>query len=127
MNGTPSTERNGDVAGVDELLGRLADQMTTLVTQELRLAQTETRSTVRQAAAGGALVASAGMAGSVGVVLLGLGARLPGRRAPDRRAVSTAPAEGSRRLIGWSTRTGVADGRSDRADREVAEPDDARG
>jgi hypothetical protein len=75
MNPTPSTDRNGD-SGVstEELFGRLTDQMTDLVTQEIRLVQAESKATLRQAAAGGALVASAGVAGGVGVLLLALAA-----------------------------------------------------
>jgi hypothetical protein len=113
MTARPSADRNGDpAASAEELFGRLADQMTALVTQELHLARAETRSTVRQAAAGGALLASAGMAGGVGVMLLGLAAaRTFSRMLPEPVAyglVGSAFLAGSGAL-GLAGRTQLAD------------------
>lgn len=113
MTTTPSADRRDDPAGnTEELFARLADQMTTLVTQEIRLAQAETRSTVRKAAAGGTLVASAGMAGGVGVMLLGLAAaRTLSRLLPEPVAygvVGSAFLAGSGAL-GLAGRTELAD------------------
>jgi len=118
MTTTPSTDRNDDAAeSAEELFGRLADQMTTLVTQEIRLAQAEARSTVRKAAAGGALLASAGVAGGVGVMLLGLAAaRTLSRLLPEPLAYGVV---GSAFLAG-SGALGLA-GRTELADLELLE------
>jgi uncharacterized membrane protein len=81
MNGTPTAGQPGDVsteaigdAAVGDLLARLTEQMSTLVAQELRLAQAEARATVRQAAEGSGMIAAAGVAGGIGALLLSLAA-----------------------------------------------------
>jgi hypothetical protein len=85
MSTSPGAGGSGDVdTGLDDLMGRLADQMTTLVAEEIRLAQTEARATLRQAAEGGALLAAGGVAGGVGVLLMALAAcRALGKVVPE--------------------------------------------
>jgi len=118
MNATPSAERNDELDdSVTELLGRLTDQMTTLVAEEVRLAQAESKATLRQAAAGGALLGSAGVAGGVGVLLLALAAtRTLSRVLPEPMAYGLV---GGAFLAG-SGALGLA-GRTELADLELLE------
>jgi hypothetical protein len=113
MSATPAADRNDDLDdSVTELLGRLTDQMGTLVSEEVRLVQAESKATLRQAAAGGALLASAGVAGGVGVLLLALAAsRTLSRVLPEPLAygvVGAACLAGSGAL-GLAGRTELAD------------------
>jgi hypothetical protein len=118
MNATPSADRNEDLdASAEDLLRRLTDQMTTLVTQEVRLIQAESKATLRQAAAGGALLTSAGVAGGVGVLLLALAAsRTLSRLLPE--PVAYAVVGGT--FLAASGALGLA-GRTELADLELLE------
>lgn len=60
--------------GVTDLLGRLSDQFTTLLRQELELAKAEARQEARTAARAGAEFGAAGLAGVFALLLLSLAA-----------------------------------------------------
>ncbi|MBY5161360.1 phage holin family protein [Salsipaludibacter albus] len=64
----------GEGLGVADLLGRLSDQFSTLLRQELELAKAEARQEARTAARAGMQFGAAGLAGVLALVLVSLAA-----------------------------------------------------
>lgn len=65
---------DGDSPGIVDLLGRLSDQFTTLLRQELELAKTEAKQEARTAARAGAGFGMAGLTGHMTLLFLSLAA-----------------------------------------------------
>lgn len=70
--GSPGTAQAGEDRSLGEILGDIADNLTTLVKQELDLAKTEAKAEAAKAGKGAGLLGGAGVTGHLALLFLSL-------------------------------------------------------